>query len=371
MEERDYYGILGVPEGASFEEIRSAFRRLALRYHPDKNPNDPTALEKFRLITEAYSVLSDPARRAEYDRKLAERRKRFERRAEAWDGHRRYAGFRSRRVSLGELLDKVTIRIPKMRPLNFNRVLSSVFRSLRLRRRAEEWSPGDVTIEVSLTMKEAAEGVRKIVEVLREEICPECGGSGRTRYSRLDYCTRCAGTGHVFSRQGDFMVSQRCPVCDGTGRILVNPCPSCRGKGVREVPRRIAVRIPPGVRDGTRLRLRGQGGRGDLFIVVRVREEDGFLRRVGDDVYCEIDISFVDAALGGEVEVRTIDGRAKLKIPPGTQSGTILRMRGKGFPRGDGTRGDQLVKVNVVIPKNLTPEQRKLLEQLRRSGGIK
>jgi molecular chaperone DnaJ len=372
MTERDYYEILGVSPDTTDEEIKAAFRRLALRYHPDKNPGDSSAEERFRLINEAYSVLGDPERRAEYDRRRAQRRRRARERRE----RRAEYVHEPRRRSFGDLLDKVSIRVPKPRPLGFGRLLLSFFRSLRLRSPQRPWSIGDITVELTISMGEAARGAKKMLEIHREERCPSCNGSGKTKDSRLEPCTRCAGTGNVFVRQADYMVSTPCPICDGTGFILVHPCPTCRGLGTIEVPQRLSVKIPPGIRDNSKIRIRGQGRldprgrRGDLYVLIRIRGDE-FLQRRGDDVYCELDVNFADAALGTTLEVKTLDGRARLKIPPGTQSGTILRMRGRGFPRSDGSRGDQLVRINVVIPKNLTPEQRKLLEQLRRSGGTR
>lgn len=363
MSVRDYYEILGLSPKATDEEIKAAFRRLALRYHPDKNPGDRASEERFRLINEAYSVLGDPQKRAEYDKKR-------------WEGSERAQRPHHHRP-LRDLLGGITIRVPRTRSSVLRRMFLSFLNAVKGKAPRNPWNIGDITIELTISMSEASRGTRRIIEIRREEICPSCGGSGKGMDSTLEPCTRCGGTGNVFIKRGNSVMSSPCPVCDGTGFILTHPCPTCRGLGTIERPQRLSVKIPPGIRDRAKIRIKGQGRldprgrRGDLYAVIRIRE-DGLLRREGDDVYCEIDVNFVDAALGATVEVKTLDGKARLRIPPGTQSGSILRMQGRGFPRPDGSRGDQYVRINVVIPENLTPDQRKLLERFRslsKTGG--
>lgn len=364
MNKKDYYKILGLSPKATDEEIKAAFRRLALRYHPDKNPGDSLAEEKFRLISEAYSVLGDPQKRAEYDEK---RSKRAERRGDGRGAEQAQQPHRYR--PFGDLLGGITIRVPRTKSV-LGRILLSFINAVKGKAPRSPWNIGDITIELTISMREASRGTKKMIEIRREEICPSCGGSGKSVDSTLEPCTRCGGTGNVFIKRGNSVMTSPCSVCDGTGFILTHPCPTCHGLGTIETPQRLSVKIPPGVKDKTRIRIKGQGRldpggrRGDLYAVIRVREDE-FLRRRGDDVHCELDVSFVDAALGATVEVKTLDGKARLRIPPGTQSGSILRMRGRGFPKPDGSRGDQYVKINVVIPENLTPEQKELLERFR------
>ncbi|HEX28660.1 TPA: molecular chaperone DnaJ [Candidatus Poribacteria bacterium] len=365
MSIKDYYEILGLSPKATDEEIKAAFRRLALRYHPDKNPGDRSAEERFRLISEAYSVLGDPHKRAEYDRKRSERsgRRGDRRRTERPQRPHHHRPLR-------DLLGGITIRVPRTSSSVLGRLFLSFLNTMKGKAPKGQWNIGDITVELTITMREASRGTKKVIEIRREEICPSCGGSGRGADSTLEPCTRCGGTGNVFMKKGNSVESSPCPVCDGTGFILTHPCPTCRGLGTIETPQRLSVKIPPGVKDKARIRIKGQGRldprgrRGDLYAVIRIKEDEP-LRREGDDIYCELDVSFVDAALGATVEVKTLDGRARLRIPPGTQSGSILRMRGRGFPKPDGSRGDQYVRINVVIPENLTPEQRRLLERFR------
>jgi molecular chaperone DnaJ len=350
-EKRDYYEILGVPKNASPEEIKKAYRQLAMKYHPDKNPGDKEAEEKFKEVNEAYAVLSDPERRAQYDQ--------FGHSGIDMEGFRRdFTGF------------------PDFEDL-FSGVFESFFgRTTRTRTTARRGA--DVEYELEIDLEEVMHGARKKIRIPSLENCPVCKGSGLRPGTFEKKCPACYGRGQVSFTQGFFSISQTCTRCGGSGRIIEHPCPRCGGRARVRQQRTLEVTIPAGIEEGARLKITGggeageKGGpRGDLYIYITIRKHH-FFERVGNDLLCEVPISFVKAALGGQVEVPTLNGKSLLTIPPGIQPGEVLKLRGKGLPnpRGFG-RGDQHVKIKVLIPTKLTREQRELLIKFAHLSGEK
>lgn len=359
MAKRDYYEVLGVSRDASQEEIKKAYRRLARKYHPDANPNDKGAEAKFKEISEAYKVLSDPQKRANYDR--------FghaEPGQQGFDGFGGFGGF-------GGGFEQ---------NFGFDDIFDMFFGGGGRRRRSGPQKGADLRADLEITFEEAAFGVEKDINVLRTETCDFCGGSGAAKGSRPVTCSNCNGTGQVQSTYssplGRIVQSRTCERCRGSGKIIENPCPVCGGTGRQRKRRKIHVKVPAGVDDGSRLRLSGEGEpgerggpQGDLYVFIRVKPHRLF-KRDGNNVVCEWPISFVQAALGDEVVIPTLDGKAKLKIPEGTQSGTTFRLRGKGIPYLNGYgRGDQYVRVVVKIPTKLSQKQKELLRQFAALGG--
>jgi len=363
MAKRDYYEVLGVKENTSAADIKKAYRALAKKYHPDKNPNDEVAEERFKEIQEAYDVLGDPEKRAEYDQlKEAERRG--------------FSGF-----DFGDLGDVFSRggRGDRRTGFDFGGLgdLFSRFFDRGERVRSSRYGPtrgADITAELDVPFEKAISGWETVVTVQREEDCPTCRGTGAHPGTSTQTCPECGGSGTIQSVQGGFALSRPCPRCYGRGTIISVPCRTCGGRGQVQQTRRISVKIPPGVDDGMKIRVPGQGEigvaggpRGDLYIIPRIIGHR-FFKREGDDIYCDVTIDFIQAILGVTLMVSTIDGKVRLKVPPGTQPGALLRMKGRGIERRDGTgRGDQFVKVNVSLPKYITPKQRELLEQLRKA----
>ncbi|NPV26861.1 MAG: molecular chaperone DnaJ [Firmicutes bacterium] len=361
MSKRDYYEVLGVSRDANETEIKKAYRKLARQYHPDANPNDKQAEEKFKEINEAYEVLSDPEKRARYDQMGHAA---FGNGAEGFGGFGGFSGFGQDMGGFGDIFD-----------MFFGGGFGSA------NRRTGPQQGADLRLDLELTFEEAAFGVEKDVEIPRLEKCPACGGSGAEPGTHPATCPACKGTGQIRTTQRaafgmQFQSVRTCPKCHGEGKIIESPCKECRGQGrVRRV-RKIHIRVPAGVDTGSQLRMAGEGEPGlrggppgDLYVYIQVKSHP-FFERDGDDILCEIPISFVQAALGGEIEVPTLEGKAKLRIPEGTQTGTFFRLRGKGIPnlRGYG-RGDQHVKVVVQTPTRLTEKQRELLRQFAEAGG--
>lgn len=357
---RDYYEILGLTRGASAEEIKKAYRRLARQYHPDVNPNDKSAEEKFKEINEAYEVLSDPQRRQIYDQY----------------GHQglngRYGGPGFGIDVFGDLGGFGDI---------FDMFFGSGARS-EARRRTVEERGDDLRYDLEITLEEAAAGVEKELRVSRLGRCESCNGSGIRSGSSMVECSYCQGTGQVRHSQhtilGSFSTVTTCATCGGEGRIIRDPCRDCGGQGRLRVTSNVRARIPAGVESEARLVLRGEGdaGRrggppGDLYVVIHIKPHKIFERR-GTDIFCEIPISFVQAALGDTIEVPCLDGTEKLHIPEGTQTGTTFKLRGKGLPDANtGLRGDEHVAIRVLTPTKLTENQKRLLLQFAESCGIK
>jgi molecular chaperone DnaJ len=349
---RDYYEVLGVSRGASEPEIKSAYRRLALQHHPDRNPNSKeTSEEKFKEITEAYSVLADPQKRAAYDR----------------FGHDafRAGGFQP------DFSSTIFTDFADIFGDFFG--FGDVFGQTRGRRsRAQRGA--DLRYDLEISFDEAANGLDTRIKIPRWETCPACAGRGARKGSEPVACPQCHGRGNVRSQQGFFTITRTCPDCDGVGRVITEPCPECRGEGRVREEKVLALKIPAGVDDGTRLRVGGEGEAGvnggppgDLYVVLKVREHPFFERR-GSDLFCTIPISIAQAALGADIKVPVLKGEEKLRIPEGTQSGSVFRLPKKGFPSLDGQgRGDLYVTVHVVIPRRLTREQRRMFETLGHS----
>jgi len=346
MAKRDYYEILGVSHNASDEEVKKAYRRLAMKNHPDRNPGDRAAEERFKEAKEAYEVLSDPRKRAAYDQ--------F-----GYAGVDPSMGTSGGASAFRDIFDEV-----------FGDIFGARSGGTRVYRGA------DLRYELELTLEEAATGTKARIRVPSRVGCEECGGSGARRGTSPAACTTCNGVGQVRMQQGFFSLQQTCPRCRGTGRIVRDPCPSCDGAGRVIKEKSLSVRVPPGVDTGDRVRLAGEGEPGerggppgDLYVEVRVREHPIFTRD-GNDLYCEVPIGFVTATLGGELEVPSLEGRVTLRVPPGTQSGQIFRLRGKGIRsvRGD-TVGDLLCRVVIETPVDLTARQKELLLEFDRSLG--
>lgn len=346
---KDYYKILGVPKDASTEQIKQAFRRLAKQYHPDANPHaseqeKKKAEERFKEIQEAYAVLSDPQKRAQYDR-LGE-----------------VPGFEFD-FSKGFGFD-----------FDFSDLFEDVFESFFGTRRAAAKRGDDVYCELAIELEESAFGCQKSVQVQRLERCRVCGGTGQRPGTSPAICPHCKGTGTVYYSAGFFSLSRTCNHCQGAGRVIKDPCSQCRGAGRERTRRTITIKVPAGVEDGARLRLsgegnEGEGGRGDLYVMVRIKPHKVF-KREGNDIICEVPISFPQAALGTELEVPTLDGHTKLHIPAGTQNDKVFRLKGKGIPYLHGYgRGDQYVRVKVMVPTSLSEKEKALLREFARLRG--
>ncbi len=359
-EKKDYYEILGVDRNASQEEIKRAYRRLAKKYHPDLNKSDKDAEERFKEISEAYEVLSDPDKRANYDR-FGHAGVDFGPGGFDWSKFTRYSDIED---IFGDFFKDF---------FGFGGGGRGIFGDLF--RVAEERYPErgrDIVYDLEIELEDAAKGIEKEIEVRKEEICPDCKGTGASG-SGLKTCPACGGTGQVkhVQRRGfaQFVSITTCSRCGGRGKVVEEPCSACNGRGRIRVNRRLSVRIPPGVDTGSRLRIPGEGEAGewggppgDLYLIIRVREHEIF-RRDGRDLYCDVPVRFAQVVLGAEVEVPTIYGdKVKLRIPPGTQSGTAFRFRNLGMPdlKGHG-RGSLFARVNVVIPKKLSKRQKELL----------
>jgi molecular chaperone DnaJ len=354
MPQRDYYEVLGLPRNASSDDIKSAFRKLARQYHPDVS-QEPNAEERFKEINEAYAVLSEPEKRAAYDR--------F-----GHAGVQNMGGVPDFTVDFADLFEE------------FFGGFGGFGRTSNRRARNAPRRGGDLQYNVDLSFEESIFGVDKEIDITRDEVCETCGGSRAEPGTSRVRCTTCNGAGEVRQvRQtllGSMVQVSTCPVCNGQGETIATPCHTCSGRGLVRKNRKKVVSIPAGVDNGNQIRLAGEGQPGDnggpngnLYLVVRVLSHKYFHRRE-NDILMDLDINIAQATLGAEVEVPTVDGPATLKIPAGIQPGKVLRMRGKGVPhlRGNG-RGDQMVVVNVEVPKTLTAEQRKLMEELAKSLG--
>ena len=349
MSKRDYYEILGLNRDADAEELRKAYRKLAVKFHPDKNPGDKAAEENFKELSEAYEVLSDPQKRAAYDRYGRA----------AFDP-------RSRTGPAGGFHDPFDI---------FREVFGgtgSVFESIfgGVHDPSQPQRGDDLRYDLEITLEEAALGCEKEISVTKPDRCDVCNGTGSEPGSKIHACPTCGGRGQVLTAHGIFSIAQTCPHCRGAGRIIEKPCKVCRGDGKRQRTSKIQLRIPPGVDAGSRLRSAGKGEAGvrggppgDLYVVLHIKAHEIF-QRDGDDLLCEIPISFVQAVLGAEIEVPTLDSRATLKIPAGTQSGALFRVKGKGVTNLQGYgHGDLHVRIQVEVPTRLTSEQKAKLQE--------
>ena len=349
VSKRDYYEVLGVSKTATDVEIKSAYRKLALKYHPDRNPGDQAAEEKFKESAEAYSVLADGDKRHLYDRY----------------GHAGlggaatggfdptvFTGFEDILGGLGDIFG-----------------LGDVFGGGR--RRGGVQRGADLRYDLEISFDEAAKGTETAVQIPRLESCETCSGSGAAPGSKATTCPQCQGRGQLRYQQGFFTVARTCGQCRGTGSVIAKPCTTCKGSGRVQKERKLTVRVPPGIATGQRLRLSGEGEAGgpggppgDLYVVIHVQEH-AFFHREGDDLYCELTIPFHTMALGGEVRVPTLNGREDLNVPGGTQPGARFRLRGKGMPNVSGRgQGDLHVIARVAVPKKLSKEQRQILEEL-------
>ena len=344
---RDLYGALGVPKGASADEIKKAYRKLARQYHPDKNPGDATAEERFKEVQHAYDVLSDPEKRKAYDQ------------FGSADGGRGFqpGDFNFDVGDLGDLGD----------------LFGGLFgrgRGGRQQSRAQRGA--DLEVAVNLSFEDSLKGLETRIPVEVETSCQECGGSGAKPGTSPTICPECRGRGVISESQGLFALSQPCPRCRGNGTVIEDPCPRCRGTGRERRTKRYSVKIPAGVKNGTRIRLKGKGEAGiaggppgDLFVVTRVADSPVYKRR-GSDLEVEVPVSLADAALGTEVEVPTPDGPVSLKVPAGSEHGKLLRIKGRGAPKLKGGKGDVLARLKLEVPKRLNKKQRELYEELQK-----
>ena len=358
---RDYYHIMGVAETATTEEIKKAFRRLAKQFHPDRNPNNAHAAERFKEISEANEVLSDPAKRKKYDE--LRRYGAFAGAGAGWEGRRPGPGGGAGPPADFDVSDLGSFG-------GLGDLFSSIFG-----RRGEGRAPElDEEIETTITIpfRVAALGGRIPVTLPLTEVCPTCSGSGGAPGAKISTCPECRGRGTVSFGQGGFAVNRPCPVCRGKGTVPSEPCPTCRGSGEVRVEKRLTITVPPATEDGARVRLKGEGtkSRGDIVAVFQV-EPDRFFRREGLDVVCVVPINVAQAMLGTKIKVKTLDGRrVVLRVPPGTQHAQRFRIAGQGIER-NGRRGDQYVDVRVEIPEHLTPEQEAAAREFAEKTGIK
>ncbi|MBI4587745.1 MAG: molecular chaperone DnaJ [Candidatus Rokubacteria bacterium] len=346
MAKRDYYEVLGVSREADESQLKKAYRQLALQFHPDRNPGDKKAEERFKEVNEAYSVLSDPEKRAQYDR---------------FGTVGAPGGFDASDLGFGTIFEDL-----------FEGFFGGAPRGGR-RTRARRGEDLQYTLEVSL--EEAAGGLETRVQIPRHEPCEICHGSGLEPGTKRETCSTCRGQGQVRFSQGFLTVARPCPQCRGQGEVTRHPCRKCRGEGRQRREHLLKIKIPGGVEDGSQLRLVGEGEAGthggpvgDLYVVIRIRPH-AFFTRHGDDLLCELPLSFPQAALGAEVEVPVLGGFATLKVPAGTQPGQVLRLRGKGIPNvRRRERGDACYQVVLEVPARLTSKQRELLEEYQRAS---
>jgi molecular chaperone DnaJ len=350
VSKRDYYEVLGVERTASDTDIKSAYRKLALKYHPDRNPGDKAAEDHFKEAAEAYSVLADTDKRHMYDR----------------FGHAGlggaatggfdpsvFTGFEDILGGLGDIFG-----------------LGDVFGGGR--RRGGPQRGADLRYDLEVSFEESAHGAETSIQIPRQETCPTCSGSGAAAGSKPTTCPQCQGRGQLRYQQGFFTVARTCGQCRGSGSVITNPCQTCRGAGRVQNEKKLTLNIPPGIATGQRLRVQGEGEagpgggpHGDLYVVIHVQDH-AFFQREGNDLYCEIPLNFPTLALGGAITIPTLDGDEAFVVPEGTQSGTTFRLRGRGLPdvQRRGAKGDLLVTVKGLTPKKLSKEQRKLLDQL-------
>ncbi|MCH2111442.1 MAG: molecular chaperone DnaJ [Planctomycetes bacterium] len=355
MSQRDYYEVLGVGRNADNSEIKKAYRKLAMQYHPDRNKGDNTAAEKFKEASEAYAVLSDDEKRRQYDQ----------------FGHAGIGG----PGGAGPQFDNIEDIFGQFSDIFSGGGGGGFFENLfgggsgggnRIRKGRS------LRARVSITLEEVLEGAERTLSLTRAETCDDCGGSGAAKGCSPETCGMCKGRGQVHQQQGFFAVRTACPHCRGEGTVIANPCGTCRGNGLQDKRREISVKVPAGIDEGAQIRLGGEGESGpkggpagDLFVEVLIEAREGF-HRDGKDVYVEVPISFPTAALGSKIVVPTLEGEARLTIPSGTPTGKVFRLKGKGLPRlHGGRRGDLFTRVWVEVPEKLTREQKKAIQKLQ------
>jgi len=356
VSKRDYYEVLGVSRNASEQELKSAYRKLALKYHPDRNPGDHEAEERFKEAAEAYAVLADGDKRARYDR----------------FGHAGVGGAAGGGAGFDPSIFNDFSDI--FGGFGFGDLFGDLFGGGR--RRGGPMRGADLRYDLEIAFEEAATGIETTVQIPREEACEACGGSGAAPGTGPSVCPQCQGRGQLRYQQGFLTIARPCGQCRGTGRVITSPCQECRGQGRVGRERKVTVRIPAGIASGQQLRLLGQGEHGtaggppgDLYVVVHVREHE-FFHREGDDLYLELPVNFPTLALGGAVQVPTLNGKEKLDVPAGTQSGQRFRLKGKGMPNVGGRgRGDIYVVVRANVPRKLSKDQRQLIEKLAATMG--
>ncbi len=359
--QRDYYEILGVSRTESADGIKRAYRKLAVKFHPDKNPDDPEAENRFKELGEAYEVLMDDSKRSAYDRY----------------GHEAFtsagAGAGGGFSGFHDPFDLFREVFGSMSGGGGGSVFGSFFGTEDAGSRLRG---SDLRYDLQISLEEAAFGCEKTIELRKQGVCDTCQGSGSRDGGAATVCSTCNGRGQVVASRGIFQVAQTCPQCGGTGEIIRDPCPSCNGEGRRITTTEVKLNIPAGIADGSRLRSRGNGeagvrgaDSGDLYVVMHVKEHEIF-QREGDHLFCDVPVSFATAALGGEVRVPTLEGKASVKVPAGTQSGTTFRLRGKGVQDLQGrARGDLFINTVVEVPSKLNSEQREKLEEFAKSCG--
>lgn len=369
MAKKDYYQILGVKKGASDAELKKAYRKLARKYHPDVNPNKEQAEQKFKEISEAYAVLGDPQKRKKYDR----------------FGHAAFSaeGFDPRNAGMGpDGFDFSNFDFSSFSggdKRGFGDIFSDIFGKFKgqeqsgARQQRGPLKGQDLQYYMDISFADAVRGVSSVISIQKEVACKTCSGSGNKPGSRPAQCPDCNGTGSVSAGGGIFNINQTCPRCRGKGTVILDPCPDCQGSGRKIETQKIQVKIPPGVDSGSKIRLAGKGQPGvngappgDLFIITRV-EKHPFFERKGDNIYIEVPVTVPEAALGSKIELPTLDGSSVLRVPPGTASGTVLRMRGKGVPSLKGkTQGDLFVKIKIVFPAVIDEDSKDLYRKLKK-----
>ena len=366
-DKRDYYEVLGVSKDASADDLKKAYRKLAKQYHPDMNPGDKTAETKFKEVNEAYEVLNDPAKRQRYDQfGHAGVDPSYGAGGSGFGGAGGFGGF-----DVGDIFESF-----------FGGGFGGFGGSSRTRNPNAPIRGNDINVTIGLTFMEAAKGCKQKIQIQRLEQCETCGGTGAKKGTNPETCSECGGTGQVKVQQrtpiGIIQTTRTCTRCNGKGKVIKEPCPSCRGMGRVRHSRTLEVSVPAGIDDGQTFLLRGQGDQGinggpagDVNIMVTLRPDELF-ERDGFDVWCDIPITFSQAVLGDEITVPTIDGKVKYEVPEGTQSGTVFRLRNKGIQYVNGRgRGDQYVKVNIEVPRNLSSKQKDVLKDFEKLSSDK
>ncbi len=352
MSKRDFYEVLGVEKSASADEIKKAFRKKALQYHPDRNPGDKAAEEKFKEATAAYNVLSDPEAKQKYDQ--------FGHAAFEQGAGAGFSGFHGDFSGFEDVFGDI-----------FGSFFGGAAGAQGGGRRTRGRSGRDLKFDLEISFEEAAFGAEKEIKIDKRAACESCDGTGAQRGSKPETCTQCGGAGQVRVQQGFFTLARTCHVCAGSGQMIKNPCGFCRGEGLRSVPSKISVKIPPGIDNGQRLKLRGEGesgtgggSSGDLYVQIAVKEHP-FFERQESEIVCEVPVAYTVAVLGGEIKVPTLEGPVALKVPAGTPSGKVFRLKNKGIQvLGTNRRGDQHVRLVVKVPKKISEKQKAAIEKL-------